>query len=219
MKNPLSTIANLANKQPKSKKQDVLEDFLVFLQLNKDIIPENQDTFAKIYQFLTPATPARPKTPIQAMAHCLAKNDVRPFLKHIYVTKDYLYSADGHRLARYPNKNNLETGYYDKNLNAIECEFSYPDAESLFHGYTDKFNVDLSKVIRKRTPLDVMVFSTSCEPKHGIDFTINIQYELIKPFIVGESNVTIHHKDFKDTSPILIKMFDDLEIIIMPVRV
>ena len=85
---------------------------------------------AKLYKWFEPTIPAKPKTAEQWVLKAVPKKDSRYYLLNRYRYSDgcTLVATDGHRIHLVRNMD-YSTGYYDKSMNAVDCDARYPDFE------------------------------------------------------------------------------------------
>lgn len=87
-----------------------IEDSNTFVERN-DMTAVHAD-LARLYAHFLPSLPKRPKTAFDWCAKAMSKDDVRHYLRYVYVTDEEIMATDGHRLHIAPNADNLEPGFY-----------------------------------------------------------------------------------------------------------
>jgi len=129
----INTIANQADKLAKNQ----FNKKAIFNMVN-DVVTRDQDSdlvmlsvneIAALYKYFTPATPAKPKTPIDWLKKALPKDDIRYYLNYIYSDGKRLCATDGHRVHVYKTTE-YAPGFYDSNMNQVEdINARYPDID------------------------------------------------------------------------------------------
>lgn len=133
----VSDIVNLANANSKVfKKRDVNQALLTVIETIDTDDRETVQALATLYLKLFKKTKStkKNKTPLEVLSHFVGINDVRYYLNTIDVRAERMVASDGHRLAMYSGKHDLEDGIYDaKALIRLAPLESYPDFERVFN--------------------------------------------------------------------------------------
>ena len=85
---------------------------------------------APLYAYFMPPIPAKAKTPEQWVAKAVAVKDPRGYLRFIYSDGTRLIATDGGRLHLIPT--DRPAGYYDKAMNPVDDQGTYPQIDRLF---------------------------------------------------------------------------------------
>lgn len=100
---------------------------------------QNEQDLVELYSHFLPK-PAHKKTAFDWVAQVTAKDDVKYFLKYVFVNKEHIVASDDNRLHCIPNTEGLEPGYYDKKKKFVTDDNMsvFPDYKYLISPPSDK---------------------------------------------------------------------------------
>jgi len=223
----INKIATRANRMHRTKKAEAFENLKVLIASISAIGDPStlrevdvEKLLASLYIHFTPTPSAKYKRPLDILKRIMPKNDVRYYLNSIYADSEHIVATDGHRLALIPNKDNLETGFYDRNMVRFDLNANYPDYKRVLPVTRSSVVItqDQIKIIEGKPELAVFYLTK------GIPFYCQASY--LKDFTngLGEFEVLFDHANIrpKDTwysSSINIVRGDmpELTTVLMPV--
>lgn len=161
---------------------------------------------ATIYRQLMTNIPAT-KSDTKWVSRAMAKGDSRPYLNYILINEKHMMASNGHRMHVIPNRDNLPTGFYDKNLKKISDDVTdYPKYQSLHNeNMTDR----------------LVVRSLKAKPYAGDEVALNVgeHWYNRKYFLQATNGLDVVEYRLTDGGMITLRCGHGNFASIMPVRV
>ena len=178
--------------------------------------PETRYFLVDGYSYFRLPAPKLPKTWLDIFARVVAKKDVRPFLNYIYVDEENIVACNGHRMVVRPNKENYESGFYDKYMTKVDCEYTYPDYKWVMYGKDDTL---IDCVADYDSNVEIKANSKTGRTDLYITLPNNTKVAIDAKYIndLISKNTNFEFKGRDGDCSIKFKI-DDMDIMIMPLR-
>lgn len=161
---------------------------------------------ATIYRQLMVNIPTT-KSDTKWVSRAMAKGDVRLHLNFIFVNEKHMVASNGHRIHIVPNRDDLPTGFYDKNMKKVSDDVSdYPKYEILHNeNMTDR----------------LVVRSLKAKPYAGDEVALNVEGHWYnrKYFLQATNGLDVVEYRLADSGMITLRCGYRNFATIMPVKV
>lgn len=136
----IQTLAYNSKKIKKTEAQDIVENLYNSFTDDK----ETQKDIAKLYKYFMPTLPKKPKTLFQWLGMACGKEEVRPYLHHIWCDGENAVATNGHILFAAPCEK--PEGFYDWQGNKIESDLTFPQWQRVIPNYNASDNFDFNEL-------------------------------------------------------------------------
>lgn len=209
-KQKIATIIANTHSTNKANALNILRDMV---DVGNNVITDEQ--LAALYSYFTPNIKRRkPKNDFEWLQQAAGTEETRPYLHHLHSDGEDIHATDGNRLHILTKA--LPEGFYNSEGIKIDVDANYPDVKRVIPKTNDVKNVTLSECKRDLTYSGSFRINGICVINLWGDAWFQEQY--VVDAVQGLEIVSVHFNNTAKDSPVLLKISDTKQAVIMPIK-